>query len=453
MLNNTIVAQATPIGSGAIALIRLSGEDVFAIVSQIAKVHGPSLSERPSHSIAYGTVTSNEQACIDQVLFFLMHGPKTFTGEDCIEITCHNNQHIVQAIIHRCILAGARLAERGEFTRRAVENSKMELLQAEAIQDLIHAQNAQEIQRALAQLDGSFSAWINNLTQILIQAQALCEVSFEFLDEEYNPQKQLIALLNSISQQLALTEQQFSMQQQIRNGLRIVLIGSTNAGKSSLLNRICNQDRAIVTSVPGTTRDTIEVIIPKPNIAWTLVDTAGLRDTDDAIEAAGIKRTKREIAKADLLILLIDGTVQRIPDDLQAEYRTIQQQHGHKLLIIQTKADLTTKENPFIQPDLYISNTQATGFDELTKLIEAKSTQLLPSTELPFSLNQRHMHSITRVQKTLSTIITEAQKPTPLYEILSLHLSDSIAELNSISGKEQQEELLNQVFSSFCVGK
>ncbi len=453
MQNNTIVAQATPVGPGAIALIRLSGKDAISIAENASQLLGGIvLSQKKSHTISYGAIVDSVGQKIDQVLFLLMRAPNSFTGEDVVEITCHNNQLIIHAIITRCIELGAQPAERGEFTRRAVEHGKISLLQAEAIQELISSQSTSSIQKSLAQLEGSLSAWIEKLEKNLLNARALCEASFEFLEEEYDPESDLQELLAETRFLLLEAHEQFSAQKQLKEGIRIALIGATNAGKSSLLNALCKQDRAIVTPIAGTTRDTIETTLYKNGIAWTLVDTAGLRNTQDPIEAAGIQRTYKEAQKADIILLLVDGTSKTTTNEL-SEYQSFLKEHQGKCIILQTKADLQKNKVSALPIDLFVSSNQNLGLAELESKITEHLQNLLGQTELPFTLNQRHMHVLTQIQQIVEDVQGDLCAAQPSYELISLKLQDAIKACVQMSGKEYTAALLDTVFSQFCVGK
>ena len=358
-LHNAIIAQCTPQGSGAIALLRLSGENAFTIADAISKLPSQKkISAQPTHTIHYGWVIDANGNNIDQVLFLIMHAPHTFTGDDTIEITCHNNPFIIQNILSAAISAGARLAQEGEFSRRAVENNKIDILQAEAINDLIHANTQLALKQSLSQLEGSFTQWIILLEKQLIKALALSEASFEFIDEEnmeFNLQiKEIIDAVLATSNKLKNT---FDQQQQIRQGIRIAIIGSVNAGKSSLFNKLLQQNRAIVTNIAGTTRDAIEAGLYKNNNYWTLIDTAGLRTTNDIIEQMGITRSHEEAHKADIILLVFDSS-QALTDSEIAVYQDLLNSYANKIIIINNKTDLPLQHNPLIKDKLVIAAAQ-----------------------------------------------------------------------------------------------
>ncbi len=452
MTSRTIVAQATPVGPGAIALIRLSGKDAISIAAQGARLNAQQkLSEKKSHTISFGWVIDSEDKQIDQVLFLLMRAPQTFTGEDVVEITCHNNQLLVNTIIKRFIELGAHHAQRGEFTRQAVENNKLSLVQAEAIQELITAQNTLSVKNSLAQLEGSLSSWIKGLEEDLIHARALCEASFEFLEEEYEPKTDLFPIITKIEKRILEAEDVFSLQKQLKEGVRIALVGTPNVGKSSLLNALYKQDRAIVTPIPGTTRDTIEATIWRNTLPWTFVDTAGLRTTNDPIEKAGIQRTYEEIHKADIVIVLFDGNTQG--DAAHNLYQEILNQYQEKCINVLNKIDLPLLHPMPIAMDISISTVTHQGLPELEKRINEHIKKMFPAIDLPFTLNQRHMHALTRIKKILEQVLEDLGKKVTNYELISLALQDALEACSEFSGQELSESLLDSVFSQFCVGK
>lgn len=449
-----IIAQCTPQGSGAIALLRLSGENAFTVADTISKLTGTkTLSTQPTHTIHYGWVVDANGNHIDQVLFLLMRAPHTFTGDDTVEITCHNNPFIIQNILQCAITAGARLAQEGEFSRRAVENNKIDILQAEAINELIHANTQLALKQSLSQLEGSFTQWITLLEKQLVKALALSEASFEFIDEEnmeFNLQiKEIIDEVLATSNKLKNT---FSQQQQIRQGIRIAIIGSVNAGKSSLFNKLLQQNRAIVTNIAGTTRDAIEAGLYKNDNYWTLIDTAGLRTTDDIIEQMGITRSHEEAHKADIILLVFDGS-HKLTDAESTVYQDLLNLYAHKIIIINNKTDLPQQPNPLIKDKAVIaaahndnSNTQ------IESAIQNKINSLFASIESPFLLNQRHYNALLSLENKLQLIVNMVTT-NPHYELISYHLNDALATLSELTGKTISEAGMDAVFREFCVGK
>lgn len=451
----TIIACCTPQGSGAIALLRLSGADVFSVLQKIASLpSGQPFTELATHTIHYGWVQDENAHHIDQVLFLIMHGPRTFTGENVVEITCHNNPFIIQAIIKQALQNGARLATQGEFTRRAVLNGKIDLLQAEAINDLIHANTEMALKKSLEQLEGSLSHWISTIEGQLYKSLALCEASFEFIEEEgleFGPQiSTMIAHILTTIEQLKKT---FDQQQQIRQGIRITLIGSVNAGKSSLFNALLGKQRAIVSNIAGTTRDTIEAGIYRNNVYLTLIDTAGLRQTDDVIEQEGIKRSFEEAQKADIVLLVCDGSQQLMPQE-EAIYQELIAQHEHKIILVQTKHDLCTAFAPtlFGQPVIAVSSKTGAHITALEESIEQKIAMLLQNADSPFLLNKRQFNILLTLADKL-TVVQSMLGEHIRYELVAHHLRDATEHLCELTGKSVSEKAMDTVFREFCVGK
>lgn len=319
--DETIIAQCTPQGNGAIALLRISGLEAIEVATKISSLaSGLPLKNLPSHTIHYGYITNPQGERIDHVMFLLMQGPKTFTGQNTVEITCHNNPFIIQAIIEQALLHGARMAKNGEFTKRAVLNKKIDIIQAEAINELIHANTQFGLKKSLAQLEGSFSHWIEKIQKKLLKALAFSEASFEFIDEEMSFGPQIKTIITETLNTITSIKKTFEQQLHIRQGVRIALIGSVNAGKSSLFNALLNKERAIVTNIAGTTRDALEAGLYKDGIYWTLIDTAGIRQTEDVIEQEGIKRSLHEAQLADIILLIVDNS--RIPSPEERAFYT-----------------------------------------------------------------------------------------------------------------------------------
>ena len=446
----TIIAQCTPQGSGAIALLRMSGNHAIAIAKKISVLaSGQQLDTLATHTIHYGHIIDTDSAHIDQVLFLLMHGPKTFTGQDTVEITCHNNQFIIEKIIRLAIAAGARLAQEGEFSKRAVLNGKIDLIQAEAINELIHAQTQLALKNSLAQLEGSFSHWIASIEKELLKGLALCQASFEFLDDEIEFAPQIQALIQSVHAMITQVKKTFSQQQQIRQGIRIAIIGSVNAGKSSLFNALLNQERAIVTAIAGTTRDTIEAGVYTHNNFWTLIDTAGLRSTDDSIEQEGIKRSMEQAQNADI-ILLVYECARNLSAQEEKVYEELKSNYAQKIITVYNKSDMVALP---IAKAIAISSKTKDNIATLEQAIEEKITHLFTAIESPFLLNQRQYSLLLSLENKLHEMAPLFHTSSVAYELLAIHLTDAIAQLAQLSGKEVSESSMNLIFKEFCIGK
>ncbi len=449
-----IVAQATPQGAGAIAMLRVSGDRAIEIVDAIAHVPGnKKLVDQNSHTIHYGWVVDKAGQHIDQVLFLLMRSPKTFTGENVVEITCHNNQFLVEQIIDIIIQAGARLADQGEFTRRAVLHGKVDLVQAEAINELIHAQTSQALKQSLRQLEGSFSAWIANIEKQLIHIVAYCEASFEFLDEEISFELQIKERLRLVQVDVTQVLATFDKRQYVTQGVRIALVGSVNAGKSSLFNALINRQRAIVTDIAGTTRDTIEAGVYNDGAFVTFVDTAGLRESQDVVEKIGIDRSFQEVTSSDLILMVFDATATYNQDEL-AVYQSIAQQYADKIIFVQNKIDAGSNVLPFLEQDqvVAISVAHKKNVDQLRMKIDEKINALMHVGQSPCLLNKRQYTLLLLLESELELIKSSIATRMD-YELLVILVNDAIAKLSELTGKTVTEDALNAIFREFCVGK
>jgi tRNA modification GTPase len=452
--DETIIAHCTPKGPGALALLRMSGVHATDIASAMSTLPSKkSLQEVPSHTIHYGWIVDQQAARVDQVMFIVMRAPGTFTGQDVVEITCHNNQFIIDAIIEIAVHHGARIAQQGEFTKRAVLNKKVDLLQAEAINDLIHAQTPRALKKSLSQLKGSLSEWSEKIEKELFRILAFSEASFEFIDEEITFDEQIRTSMRAIRSMITSVKKTYSHQQQIKQGFRVALLGSVNAGKSSIFNTLLSKQRAIVTDKAGTTRDVLEDALYKDGIYWTIVDTAGLRTTDDEIEQEGIKRSFIESQTADIIILVCDGT-RHLSQEESAIYEQLIKSYGNKVILVENKADQGSiiARNLPREPEIRISAHQPETITALETLIESKITRLSSHMDAPFLLNKRQFSLLIELERKLRQIETILNGPIQ-YEILSYHLNDALAHLSELTGKSISEHGMEAIFKEFCVGK
>lgn len=451
----TIIAQCTPRGSGAIALLRISGDDALAVVTKISSLaSGKKINAVQSHTVHFGVVHDEQGSAIDQVLFIVMHAPKTFTGEHVVEITCHNNQFLVDAIINQAIKHGARLAQEGEFTQRAFLNNKIDLVQAEAISELIHASTQASLKQALAQVEGSFSQWITSLEKELIKNLALSDASFEFIDEDLEFGTQIEQSITNLFTSLQTIKQTFDQQQQIRQGIRIALLGSVNAGKSSLFNALVKKNRAIVSEIAGTTRDTLEAGVYKNGFYMTYVDTAGLRKTDDRIEQEGIKRSFQEANLADIILIIFDASREITAQEAEI-YQELTTRYAQKIIVVETKSDLPRCPQLFscALPGLTVSTHTHKGIEELEYHLEQKITTLFSHTESPFLLNQRQYNLLLSLEQKLNIIHPLLKSAAIEYEIISHHLKEALEIITELSGKTISEQGMDAIFREFCIGK
>lgn len=464
--HGAIIAHCTPSGAGAIALLRISGENAITIATRMSVLaSGSLLSDLPTHTIHYGWIVEPNGTRIDNVLFLLMHGPKTFTGQDTVEITCHNNPFIIEKIIEIAIVVGARLAHNGEFSYRAVLNNKIDIVQAEGINELIHANTHVGLKKALGQVNGSFSFWIQELEKKLIKSLAFCEASFEFIDEEMAFDQQIKDTVDDVLTTIDTIKISFDKQQHIRQGVRIAIIGSVNVGKSSIFNALLHQKRAIVTNIAGTTRDVIEAGLYKGGNYWTLIDTAGLRETEDVIEQEGIERSFEQAELADILLLVFDGS-RVVTTQEESVYKELYSKHGHKIICVRNKVDLpqidmVQQENasPWsnmsllgIEQTVAVSAKTEDGISALQDVLKEYIDNLFVSIESPFLLNKRHYTLLLALEKELVDIRHLCASRIQ-YEIVSYHLTSALAHLAELTGKSISEQGMDAVFREFCVGK
>lgn len=450
----TIIAQCTPQGSGALALLRLSGNQSWMIAEQLSRLSSnKKFSDLSSHTVHHGFVLKPDGNDIDEVMFIVMRGPKTFTGEDVVEITCHNNPLIIHQLIQHACFLGARIAEPGEFSRRAVSNGKIDLTQAEAIYDLIHAQTEQALKRSLAQVKGSLSDWSLQFETELIALLAWCEASFEFLDEGGDFADELRARLTNLMNSLHEVQRGFNTETLVRQGMRIALVGSVNAGKSSLFNALLGRDRAIVTPIAGTTRDSIEATITRDGVTFTLIDTAGLRTTNDIIEQEGIDRSLKEAALADLVIIVIDQA--RAMTQAEHEiYARLCGDYATKMVVVFNKCDLPLLTNfESITDTISISTATKQGIALLENHLNQWYRNTIAQHNSPHLLTKRQRMVLDSVMQKLMVIENLLNSCNVSYEIVSYHLRDVLEQLTELTGKSVTEAGLNQVFKQFCVGK
>lgn len=450
-----IVAQCTPQGAGAIALLRLSGNDVFPLIDNASRLaSGQKISDQKTHTIHFGWVTDDQGQPIDQVLFLVMKGPKTFTGQDVVEITCHNNQFLIEKIIDRMMACGARMAGKGEFTQRAVALGKIDLIQAEAIHDLIHAQTATSLEYSLRQLEGSLSSWVFEIETAVLEMMAFCEGSFEFLDEEMEFGSDVARKMDRLLEKIQKLLKTFSKQQYIKEGIKIVLIGSVNAGKSSLFNCLLEKNRAIVTPIAGTTRDTIEAAVYKEGEFLTFVDTAGIRKTDDEIEQAGIDRSFQEASGADIILLVVD-TSQNMSADTLAAYEKIIKNYSDKIILVYNKMEQVSVIDSllFDEQIVFVSAKNHKNIDLLYQEIFQKIQQLKGTDTITCLLNKRQHDLLSKFYKDLQDIRPMLDAKRIDYELVSYRLKEALVLMAELTGRTISEAAFDKVFDTFCVGK
>jgi tRNA modification GTPase len=450
-LDDTIVALATPQGVGAIAVIRLSGKDSIGIVNKVFK--GKDLTRQLSHSVHLGMIMDGERP-VDEVLATLFVAPHSFTKENCIEISCHGSSVIVKEIIKVLLREGAKLATPGEFTKRAFLNGRFDLAQAEAVADLITSETDQARQAALNQMRGGFSKEIANLRAELIHFASLIELELDFGEEdvEFAKREDLRKLIGKIRSWLTGLIESFDEGNVIRNGVPTVIAGKPNAGKSTLLNVLLNEDRAIVSEIPGTTRDIIEDEIVLGGIRFRFMDTAGLRDTKDVIEAIGVRRTREQMLKASLILYLFDLT-NTSEKEIQTEVDELEKS-GVPFLKIGNKMDeadavlMSKLGKEFI----FISAAQKTNIDRLKETIlkRFQHSDVIKGDVLVTNL--RHYQNLLSTREALDRVIT-GMNENITGDFLAMEIRQALHHLGEITGEITTDDLLDNIFSKFCIGK
>jgi len=447
----TIVALATPSGTGAIGVIRLSGPDAIIIANSVFK--GKDLTKQASHTIHFGNIVDDDMI-LDEVLVSLFVGPKSYTRENIVEISCHGSAYIIESIIKLLIKKGARLAKAGEFTLRAFLNGQMDLSQAEAVADLIASNSKASQQVALQQLRGGFSNQLQGLRDQLVQFASLIELELDFAEEdvEFANRDQLKKLIHDITRVISALVQSFELGNAIKQGVNTVIAGRPNAGKSTLLNALLNEERAIVSHIPGTTRDTIEEILNINGINFRLIDTAGIREATDAIEKIGVERTMEKIAQSALVIYVYDAAT-LIAEELNNDLAKLQQQ-GVTILTVANKADLLSLEKieELNQSNIIaISAKEKTAINDLrSKIYHSAIKEQLDGNETLVT-NIRHLEALQRTEEALTNVLRGIDAVTS--DFLSMDIKQALHYLGEITGAVTTDDLLDNIFSKFCIGK
>lgn len=449
-LSSTIVAPATAQGVGAIGIIRLSGKNAIAIAEKVFK--GKKLTEQKSHTVHYGYIVNKQGDNLDEVMVSLFHAPKSFTKEDVVEISTHGSPFVMNKIIETLVEAGARLAKAGEFTMRAFMNGRINLVQAEAVADIIHSENEAQQRIALQQMRGGYSADLQALRQQLIDYLALLELELDFSEEdvEFAHRDRLFALVREIQAVIEPLIESFKSGNAIKSGIPIVIAGKPNAGKSTLLNALLNEERAIVSDIAGTTRDTIEEVMQHNGIAFRFIDTAGLRESGDTIERIGVAKAFEKMKLAQIVIYLFDINTTSI-EELQHELSALQVADA-LVIPVANKTDNAQQNTSFFQtiPNIqFISALQKKGIDDLKKaLFDAVKIDSSGS----IVTNLRHYEALLNTNNALNDAISVFESGLG-GELLAFHLREALQELGSITGEVSNEEVLGSIFSRFCIGK
>lgn len=459
--NDTIIALATPSGAGAIAVIRLSGPDAIQMVDSVFKsIHAKKLSTQKTHTIHLGHIIDASRP-LDEVLVSVFKNPTSYTGEDVIEISCHGSSYIQQEIIQLFVRNGARIANPGEFTLRAFLNAKLDLSQAEAVADLIASDNKASHQIAMQQMRGGFSNEIKALRDELLNFASLIELELDFSEEdvEFADRKQFENLVTRISSVLKHLIDSFSTGNVIKNGIPISIIGAPNVGKSTLLNALLNEDKAIVSAIAGTTRDAIEDELTIEGIKFRFIDTAGIRNTDDTIESIGIKKTFEKITQSQVVLYLLDASKVSTPtvQDFNTNIRKIQEHYPDKqLIVVANKMDQADKafiESSFVYPHtLYTSAKSGLGIDTLkTKLLEFVNTGALRNNDTIIT-NSRHYDSLLKALAEVQKV-KQGMDAKLSGDLLAIDIRQALYHFGEITGEITSDDLLGNIFANFCIGK
>ena len=449
--NDTIVALATVPGISAIAVIRLSGADAISITQKVFR--GKNLNEQASHTIHFGRILSADEI-IDEVLVSVFRAPSSFTRENSVEISCHGSPLVATKIIRALLSAGARLANPGEFTKRAFLNKRFDLTQAEAVADLIHAESDAAHHAAINQMRGGFKTELESLRQELIHFASLVELELDFGEEdvEFAKRDELRGMVLRIQAFITPLIDSFQAGNVIKNGIRTVIAGKPNAGKSTLLNALLNEERALVSDIPGTTRDVIEDVIHLDGLAIRFIDTAGLREAQDPIEAMGIDRTQQEMKKSSLIFYMIDlGNTSFTEMDAQESHL---RDLGIPFILIGNKVDKCTPEIKLVAEQrgyVLISALQKTNLSVLkTKIVELFQIQSRHSGTIVTSL--RHYECLTETNAALERVLSSLNTRTT-GDFMAMDIRQALFYLGSITGEISTEDLLDSIFSRFCIGK
>ncbi|ODS88807.1 MAG: tRNA uridine-5-carboxymethylaminomethyl(34) synthesis GTPase MnmE [Chryseobacterium sp. SCN 40-13] len=461
MNHDTICALATPNGVGALGIIRVSGNEALGIVNRCFE--GKNITEVASHTVHYGFIKDGDEQ-IDEVMVSVFRAPKTFTTENSVEISFHGSPHIARKILEVLMKNGARMAKAGEFTMRAFMNGRIDLSQAEAIADVIASENEASRKVALNQLKGGISNEISVLRGDLLNFTSLIELELDFAEEdvEFADRTAMNMLLNRLEEKLNALMESFQYGNAIKNGVDVAIIGKPNAGKSTLLNALLKEERAIVSDIAGTTRDTIEEILHIKGTAFRFIDTAGIRETTDAIEAIGVQRAKEKIATAKILLYLYDewdATPEEVIGFVKEFWR-----EDLKVILLHNKIDLSkSNENEFDQvlsnaliPEftttiIPISAKVQTGIETLKKELSSY-VENLKTDESTVITNQRHFEALQkslRAVRNVKTALTQSFHT----ELLAYELRYALEHLGEISGEFTNDEVLGNIFSKFCIGK
>ncbi len=495
---DTICAPATVPGTGAISVIRVSGPEALDIADKVVKCRRGSIAGSDGYTLKFGTVTSGSGEVIDEVIVSIFRAPHSYTGENSVEISCHASSYIVSALLELLYEAGARAAEPGEFTQRAYLNGKMDLAQAEAVADVISSQNAAAHRIAFNQMKGGFSSELRDMRSELLELVSLMELELDFSEEEveFADRSRLDSLLSAIIAHVTRLVDSFRLGNAIKNGVPVAIAGATNTGKSTLLNALLGEDRAIVSDIHGTTRDTIEETLNIDGILFRFIDTAGLRETTETVEKIGIERTFKKISEASIVLGMVDLT-----RNFETTCETVREIiakvdfHSQKLVILLNKTDIsevnnnvsilnyivseldnkgvvwkavkmegipselesspekTTATTGFTTTDIIpISAKTGTGINTLRSLLAATQRDLLADSDTTLVTNQRHVQALTDARTSLLRVRNGLASGLPT-DLAAQDIREAIYHIGSIVGEISTDEVLGNIFANFCIGK
>ena len=480
---DTICAPATIPGTGAISVIRLSGPEALSIADKVVTCNGTPLSSTDGYRIRYGTVLDNDGETVDNVLVSVFRAPHSYTGEDSAEISCHASGYIVQTIIGLLLDAGARSAGPGEFTRRAFVNGKMDLAQAEAVADVIAAQDKAAHRVAMNQLKGGYSKELGRLRAKLLKMTSLLELELDFSEEdvEFASRGELSLLVNDVLHHVSTLASSFKRGNAVKNGLPVAIIGPANSGKSTLLNAIIGEDRAIVSDIAGTTRDTIEEVLNVGGVSLRFIDTAGIRDTEETVEKIGIGRSLKKMQEASIILGILDPArgFSSMKEDVQFFLSNVDLSE-QKLILVLNKIDLIEDgneadsgvnknvirgneivsliENKSIDiPLVKISAKTGEGLVDLMSTLSNKASDLVGTSDSTLVTNLRHYEALRKSEAPLRRVLaglgaTDHGTPLPP-DLIAQDLREALHYIGSIVGEISTDEVLGSIFREFCVGK